>query len=260
MLHNLKIEWLKVKNYSTFWILSSLFIVSIFGINFITYVLPAPKSKDPMASAVVGTPFKFPEVWHTVAYLSSFLLFIPGLLIIIFITNEFSFKTHRQNIIDGMSRSEFIVTKMIIALLVSIMSTILVFLTAYFFGLNEGGNVSFKGIEYIGYYFVQAISYSGIAIVFALLFKRSGITIGVYFLYIVVLENLLAGILNKLTNHFGSYLPLESTDSLIPFPFFQALTKNLIYKPNITVLLILAVIYLIAYYIFSKRNFETADL
>ena len=37
MLHLLKIEWLKLKNYRTFWILSILFLISLFGINYIPY-------------------------------------------------------------------------------------------------------------------------------------------------------------------------------------------------------------------------------
>jgi ABC-2 type transport system permease protein len=260
MLHNLQIEWLKVKKYSTFWVLSGLFLVSLFGINYITYLIQSKAPKDPMSHAVVGTPFKFPEVWHTVSYMSSFLLFIPGLLMIIFISNEFSFKTHRQNIIDGMSRTEFIITKMVIAVILSVLCTVAVLITAYLFGLTTGGEVSYSGIKYITYFFVQAISYTVVAMVFGLLFRRSGIAIGIYFLYIVILENMMVGIINKFTNHFGEFLPLQCTDSLIPFPFFKSITQKLIYTPNTTALLIVAAIYLLAYFILSKRHFEMADL
>src|SRR6476620_12789663 len=112
MLHLLKIEWLKVKNYRTFWILGGLFLLSIFGINYIAFSIHEEQSKSAMANAIMGSPFNFPEVWHTITYMSSFLLFIPGLLMIISITNEFSFKTHRQNIIDGLSRTQFIHVKL----------------------------------------------------------------------------------------------------------------------------------------------------
>lgn len=39
MLQLLKIEWLKVKNYRTFWILSGLYLFSIWGANYIAYMV-----------------------------------------------------------------------------------------------------------------------------------------------------------------------------------------------------------------------------
>lgn len=261
MLHLLKIEWLKLKNYRTFWILSILFLISLFGINYITYLVQSNRPKDPMSTAIIGSPFQFPEVWHTVTYMSSFLLFIPGVLMIIAISNEFSFKTHRQNVIDGQSRTQFIVTKMLLAGILALVSTLVVFITAVLFGVFETGSVfSFTGINYVLYFFIQAVSYTMVSLLFGLFFRRSGIAIGVYFLYILVLENLLAGLLNKYVNHVGTYLPLETTDSLIPFPFFRNITSQFYYEPNFTVLLVLSAVYLTAYILVGKRKYETADL
>ena len=39
MIHLLKIEWLKVKNYKTFWIFTVLYFVSILGINYTGYYI-----------------------------------------------------------------------------------------------------------------------------------------------------------------------------------------------------------------------------
>ncbi len=99
MLQLLKIEWLKVKNYRTFWILSTLYLLSIWGINYIVYVIQWKIYHDKNAGDAAklflgGPPYAFPKVWAMTSYVSSFLLFIAGLLIIIIVTNEFSFKTH----------------------------------------------------------------------------------------------------------------------------------------------------------------------
>jgi ABC-2 type transport system permease protein len=261
MLHLLKIEWLKVKNYRTFWILSGLFLISIFGINYITYMIQDSQPKNAMTNAIIGSPpFEFPEVWHTVTYMSSFLLFIPGLLMIISITNEFSFKTHRQNIIDGLSRTQFIGVKLVLVTIVALFSTIAVAITTVSFGLGEKSTFSSTGIEYLLYFFIQALSYTGIALLFGILFRRSGIAIGVFFLYVTVLENFLGAILNKYYDPVGFFLPLESSDNLIPFPFFRNMTKKLLVKPDLQYLLIAAGIYLLIYYFISRRKFEKANL
>ena len=185
----LNIEWMKVKNYRTFWILSVLYLVSIFGVNYIAYLIWDARPKKSGIDMMVGNPpFQFPDVWHTVGYASSFLMFIPGLLMIISVTNEYSFKTHRQNVIDGWSRKEFILVKILMTVIVALVSTLAVFLTALLFGIYEGvSSVSFEKIEYIGYFFIQSLSYTSIALLFSILFKRSGLSIGFYFLYSLIL-------------------------------------------------------------------------
>lgn len=265
MLHLLKVEWLKLKHYRTFWILSVLYIISNYGLNYIALTLQqqvdSDIGKNSMGRAIIGTsPFAFPDVWQTVTFMCSFLLFIPALLIIISVTNEFSYKTHRQNIVDGWSRRQFILVKLALVVIASIIATIIAFIMGLVFGVQSGSTVSFDKIEYIGYFFIQALSYCSVAMIFALLLKRSGLAIGVYFLYIVVLENLLGGLLGRSIENAGHYLPLNTTDSLIPFPFLRKVADNFIYKPDYTILLPLAAAYLIVYFIFSVRRFETDDL
>jgi len=276
MLHLLKIEWLKVKNYRTFWILAILYLLSIWGINFIVYSVQekifekTSTSGDgsAMVKILVGDkPYAFPKVWQATADVSSFLLFIAGLIMIISVSNEYSFKTHRQNIIDGLSRTQFIMVKLVDGIIIALVSSILVVITGLFFGLFEGHtSVSFDHFEYILYFFLQALSYCWLAVLFAILFKRSGIAIGVFFLYTVILENVLALILNRafpssffLTGT-GNYLPIQSSDELMPFPAFEGLQRQISSPVNITVQLILVCAYLIIYFILSKRRFETADL
>jgi ABC-type transport system involved in multi-copper enzyme maturation permease subunit len=215
-----------------------------------------------MANMLIGNPpFQFPEVWQTVSYMSSFLLFIPGLLMIISFTNEYSYKTHRQNIIDGWSRRQFILVKMALTMVIAIVSTIAVFITALLFGLFEGGSsFTLEKLEYVAYFFVQALSYSAVALLFGLLFKRSGIAIGVFFLYVVVLENMLAGLLNRYVNNIGRFLPIETTDNLIPFPFLRNVVNQFRTVTDPMLLLVVSAVYLALYFFICLRKFESDDL
>lgn len=267
MLQLLKIEWLKVKNYRTFWILSALYLLSIWGINYIVYVIQWKVYHDKNAGDAAklflgGPPYAFPKVWAMTSYVSSYLLFIAGLIMIINVTNEFSFKTHRQNVIDGETRTQFVVTKLVCGIVVAIVSTIFVFLTAMFFGITaEEGGFSFENFQYILYFFLQALSYCWLAIFFSLLFKRSGISIGVFFLYTIVLENVLVQALNYYANGAGKYLPIQSSDELLPLPVLEKVQQEISKSEvNVTLQLILVIAYLAAYFFFSKRKFETADL
>ena len=266
MLHLLKIEWLKIKGYKTFWILTTLFLVSIVGVNYFAFNLKQAASQgNATANALFGSPFSFPNVWHTVSYLSSFLLFIPGLMIITSITNEYTYRTHRQNIIDGWSRLQFIHVKIALVIIISILSTIFVFFTALLYGALSGGEISFLKIEFIGYYFIQALSYSMVALLISVLIKRSGLSIGLFFLYSFIIENFVGAALNHMggsmssVNGLGDYLPLNTADNLIPFPFFRNIV-SLGTQPSLYLLLVISTVYLFLYYFFSVKKFTTQDL
>jgi ABC-type transport system involved in multi-copper enzyme maturation permease subunit len=144
---------------------------------------------------------------------------------------------------------------------VALIATIAVFITALFFGFYENAaSFSFEKVEFIGYFFIQALSYSSIALLFSLLFKRSGITIGVYFLYTLILENMLAALLNRYVDNMGRYLPLETTDNLIRVPVFKVIINQFTTSYNTTALLITSAVYLFIYYFVSFKKFEVDDL
>ncbi|HEY4154757.1 MAG TPA: ABC transporter permease, partial [Puia sp.] len=102
--HTLRIEWMKVKNYRTFWILTGIIVVCIPAFNYVIFDVTNNTFPKINGQSILGSPFSFPNVWKTVPYNAGLLLFIPAILIITLITNEFTYRTHRQNIIDGWSR------------------------------------------------------------------------------------------------------------------------------------------------------------
>ena len=262
MLKSLSIEWLKLKNYRTFWWLMGLFVVSLIGSNYISYQIKSVTGQSGRGGLdmLLGSPFSFPEVWQTVAYVSSFVLFLPGFLMVILITNEYSFKTHRQNIIDGVRRSAFALTKIIMAVCLSLLSTVLVFIIAMTTGFIAGGGFSLSGSEYILYFLLQALSYTLGGLLLGTLLKRSGLAIAIYLIYIAIIKNLLALLANHYLGGIGSYTPIKSADQLIPLPFFKSVAKELITPPDLTWLLIMTIAYLIAFYWITLRKFNTQDL
>lgn len=266
MWQRFQIEWMKLKNYRAFWVLGFLYLISIGGINYITFriqqnILESKQAKN-MAEMVLGQPpYSFPVVWQMTAFTSSFLLFIPGLLMIISVTNEYSYKTHRQNIIDGWTRRDFIVSKMLLAIFLAIVSTLMVMITATVFGFLEGSHdFSTEKFQFIGYFFLQALSYIMAALLLAVLIKRGGMAIGIYFLYTAVIENVIKSILNHYFNGIGQYMPLQSTDELIPAPLLDRIKSQFTAPPDYPVLLVVALVYLVSYFVVTAVKFEKDDL
>ena len=263
----LAIEWMKLKNYRAFWILFCIYLVTIFGANYIIYriqlIIYSERQAKGIATMMLGNPpYSFPTVWQAVAHVSSWLLFIPGLIMILTVTNEYSFKTHRQNIIDGWTRQQFITSKILLTAAFALLSTVVVAITAVIFGFMSGdASFSFEGFSYIGYFLLQAMSYIMVALLMGVLFKRGALAIGVFFAYSTVLEQILVLVLNKYANYAGRYLPLETTDVMVPFPHIQRLVNKLLATtPNYTAIFMVALAYLAAYLFVTVKKFQTDDM
>ncbi|MES2851021.1 MAG: hypothetical protein V4685_18365 [Bacteroidota bacterium] len=276
MLQLLKIEWLKIKNYSAFIVLGLFFILGVAGINYAAYIIKKNviDTSDPTGLIASSSPYDFSHTWQTTSYIAGWLLLLPGLLLILLITNEFSFRTHRQNIIDGWSRKEFFNVKLALVVITALVSTAVVFLTALLFGFASGTSFSFEHVDSVGYFFLKALSYNMVALLLSVLIRKTGFAIGLFFVY-MGFENFISAMLEGLSyylkvqkgfdiGNMGDYLPMNASDALLKFPqnAVTDLAKNAPGVPsNYTyVVLGLAILYLAVFYLWSRSRIVKTDL
>lgn len=257
-----------MKKYPAFWWMAGIVALAYPGMNYAIY---SNGYKDQLEDKQFGpilrmlpNPFTFPDVWHTVAFISSLFIFLPSVVVIMFITNEYTYKTHRQNIIDGWSRKEFMLSKMIDVGIVSVLATFLYMITAIVIGtINSGTSSHIFGeqTKYIGLFFLQTFSQLSLALLIALLVRKAFIALGVFLFYFFPLEPLLVGLSNKYKWGIGEFLPLEISDRLIPFPRFfirnESRWKDVVVQSNIHILytiLLLVITWGICYWINNKRD------
>src|SRR5690606_28369418 len=157
-------------------------------------------------------------------------------------------------------RKQFIHIKILLCIILAVISTFFTMLTAAGFGLSKTTAFSFEGFQYIGYFFLQALSYNFFALFLSVLIKRGGLAIGVYFIYAAILETLFSGILSHYFKNSGRYLPLEASDNLIPPPVLENVQKTISSVPDYQMLTIAAIGYLVIFYLFSRWRFEKDDL
>jgi ABC-2 type transport system permease protein len=221
----LKTEWLKIKKYPAFWWMFGIVSLSYPGMNYAIYY---SGYKDQLNDKKMGpilqlmpNPFTFPDAWQTVAFISSLFVFLPAIVVIMFITNEYSFKTHRQNIIDGWSRNQFMLSKVIDVGIISLMITLLYSITAFIIGTVNAGETTgntWEGTKYIGLFLLQQFSQLSIALLIALLVRKAFIALGIFLFYYFPFEPLMSNLAREYGYHFGEYFPLEISDRLIPRP------------------------------------------
>jgi ABC-2 type transport system permease protein len=263
----LRIEWLKLKYYRTFWILLAVIIVCIPAFNYVVYDFTDNNIPKINGQSLLGKPFSFPDVWRTVPYNAGALLFIPTILIITLFTNEFAYRTHRQNIIDGWSRSQFIRVKLTEVFLLTGFVTGIVILTCLYFGFltRTPGLIRAGWSEYrfILFFYVEMLDYSLIAVLIAMLVRRAGLSMGIFFLYLIVEQFVVTIGRNKYKQEWVDYLPEEVSDRLIPNSFARRMmsAENVNHWENhVPLYLSIAVLYILMLLLLISWRFRQTDL
>lgn len=262
----LSIEWMKLKRYRTFWIL----------IGFFAFLLPAWNyalnagivnlmggNKNGGGIDILNKAYGFDYVWQNMGFWTSLFVIFLAALIIIITTNEYQYRTNRQNVIDGLTRLQFFHTKCWLVLWLAILTTVYVFIVGFIFGITNGSMGDFPGeIQNLFYVFVLALNYYSFALVLSVFMKRSGLTMGMFFLYCIFIESLAKGLLNwKIDWNPGNYLPLQCSDELLPFPildFVKSLAKLKEAPPN-TPYVIMSFVWIAVYYIVARRKLLKSD-
>jgi ABC-2 type transport system permease protein len=264
----LRTEWLKMRKYPAFWAMLGIVALAYPGMNYMFY---SGGYRDQLADPKMGpvlqmlpNPFTFPDVWQTVAYISSLFIFLPALLVIMFITNEYTFKTHRQNIIDGWSRGQFLASKAIDLAIISLLVTTLYTATAFAIGTVNTGDASsnvWEGSRFIPLFFLLVFSQLSIALLIALVVRRAFIALGVFMFYYFPLEPWLVHMGREYAGGAGEFLPLEISDRLIPFPRWftrnEAEWKLTVAQSDIHILytiILIAVTWGLCFWINKKRD------
>ena len=186
-------------------------------------------------------------------------------------TNEYTFRTNRQNIIDGWSRQQFLQIKISLAFLFALFATVVVIICGFVFGWSTKSDLAFDGFSHIGYFFLKALSYNLFAVMLSVLIKKTGFCIGVFFIYLGA-ENIISQILDSYSLYIkkiykidlgslGDYLPMSASDGLLTFPNspLKAMTKDVLPTEYNGVVIFLAIIYLILFYLVSNRKILKSD-
>jgi len=226
----LAIEWLKIKRYRTFWVLVGLFLLllPLWNYEVANGLIKMGGGKNGIN--FLSTVYSFPQVWGNIGFWGSIFIMFITILVIIITTNEYAFRTDRQNVIDGWNRMQFFHAKIGLVISLSLAATLYLFILGMAFGGVNSGSLSGLFIEFqqVGYFFLLSVDYLGFGLFLAIWIRKSGLAIGLFLLYSLIIENILQWSINHYTDMpYGNLLPLQASDELLPFPVMQ-MAKNMI--------------------------------
>ena len=261
----LQIEWLKIKKYKPMWVIFGFLLLLLPSVTIGFGQLFGNFTEGNQAlTTVLGNPLDFNTVFYTAAYLNNGLNIAWGALLILMIGNEFQSKTMRQNVIDGQHRNEIIHSKLLLVLIFSLVSSLLVILSGLIAGIMFSKSTFYFDVvllKIFGISFFAAIMQMLFALLFAFLIKRPALSVILYLIYTVFIENVLVSIIvYGFKFKYGQLLLTQAPDELTINP----LTKNMKAETSIFIeqdaVWIACVIYAAAILFFLYRYINKTQL
>lgn len=171
--------------------------------------------------------FNFPYIWHFNSYVAALFKLFLAIVIVSMMSNEYSNKTLKQNLIDGLSKKEFILSKFYTVISLSAVSTLFLFVVSLILGLffssyTELG-IIFSDLEYLLAFFIKLVGFFSFCLFLGVLIKRSAFALG-FLLIWQFIEGILFIIFRSNTNsdiatNIMQFFPLNAMSNLIKEPF-----------------------------------------
>lgn len=172
--------------------------------------------------------FNFPYIWHFNTFITAFFKLFLAIVIVSMMSNEYSNKTIKQNLIDGLSKKEFVLSKFLTVLSFALLSTVFVFVVSMILGLvysdfNEL-SIIFSDLEFLLAFFVKLVGFFSFCLFLGVLVKRSAFALGFLILW-QVFEAIVRGVLRwkffdgQTTDTIMGFFPLNAMWNLLKEPF-----------------------------------------
>lgn len=169
--------------------------------------------------------FNFPFIWHFNTYIAGLLKIFLAVVIVSMMANEYSYGTLKQNLIDGLSKKEFVGSKFLVVVLFALGSTFFIFLLSVILGYSFSSytelSIVLTDIDYLFAYFVKLLAFFSFCLLLGILVKRSAFALGFLILWNII-EWILFGIMKwglfrdtEIAEKVSRFFPLESMSLLI---------------------------------------------
>ncbi len=227
MLHLLKVDLKKLLDYRTFWIIVGLYFFTLCmgaasGMEFLKWLARVIEGFGQSINITRIPLYHFPDIWQNLAWCGGLIKIVLAIMTVISITNEFSYRTIRQNIIDGLSREQFLLSKVATNFVLAFLSMAMVFIIATVAGFIYTPTLDFPygftGIGFYPAYFLEVFAFLSFALMLGVFIQRSGLTI-ILLLLSYLIEAIIKVNVDDYVPEIIPYFPLESIRNLVPLPF-----------------------------------------
>jgi hypothetical protein len=274
MIRAFTLEWLKLKNYRIFWVLFGIYLLAQLvitngGVFFLEWLKNQGADFDGLDPTMIPI-YDFPDIWQNTSWLGSFIKILISFIVIISVNNDLTYNTMRQNIIDGISKKEFILSKFSLIVFLSGVCTLVLFASGLITGFLYSSVTDLKyvlgDLEFVLAYFYQLVIFSMLAFLLSLIIKKAGFVIVFLLFYSSFLEPILTAILQYAdfakdhTAWLAKFFPVFSINNLIQVPFpkyiFREIQDSILWHEWLIATSWLVIFTYLIVFILNKRDLK----
>lgn len=211
----LHIEQVKLLNYNPFRITLGIYFIA-FTLGLLIY--PAVDKEIPVIS--LSDLFRFPDVWMFLTWVTEPYNVLLALIIIMITTKEFNNHTFKTQLIFGLSRTDLLLQKLLLVVVLSLFATLLLGITSLTLGLIYSYKLTFKiALEntwILSRYLLSSFAYMSMGLLIAMLIKNTALSLLTFLALRVFVDPVLFLVLRKYEVKW--YLPFRTTTQLTPVP------------------------------------------
>jgi ABC-2 type transport system permease protein len=171
--------------------------------------------------------YQFPNIWEFFPWVASWFNLLLAILIIVMTGNEYSFRTFRQHVVDGFSRTQLLTGKAFLILMIGIYSLLMVLLFSLIFGFifssDYSGGAFIRKTYILLVFFVQAIAFMSAGFFLAVLFRNTALAIILFILYRLIIEPVMRLFFPPEAR---LYFPIKVIANLTPRPEFLSISSG----------------------------------
>ena len=215
-------EYTKIWSYTAFRV-----IILLHFILFFLVVLVTSRLDITIPGFSTDYLYQFPNIWEFFPWVASWFNLLLAILIIVMTGNEYTFRTFRQHVIDGLSRSDLLTGKVFLIIAIAVYSMLMVLLFSLLFGFiftrDMTAGLFVKKTYILLVYFVQAVAYMSTGFLLAILFRNTALAIVLFILYRLIIEPVFRLFFPPEAR---LYFPMKVISNLTPMPEFLSISSG----------------------------------
>ena len=215
-------EYTKIWSYTAFRV-----IILLHFILFFLVVLVTSRLDITIPGFSTDYLYQFPNIWEFFPWVASWFNLLLAILIILMTGNEYTFRTFRQHVIDGLSRFDLLTGKVFLIIAIAVYSMLMVLLFSLLFGFiftrDMTAGLFVKKTYILLVYFVQAVAYMSTGFLLAILFRNTALAIVLFILYRLIIEPVFRLFFPPEAR---LYFPMKVISNLTPMPEFLSISSG----------------------------------
>lgn len=206
----------RLRGYRPFW---TIFLLTLITEFLLLLVLSNISTLTLQQTELPMLKFSFPHIWLNLSWIGRVVNYFMGFLLIQLVSADHEDLTLRQNMINGWSREDCLLSYHLLCLMLALVSLLMLLGFGFSFGHRMPGQaiMDLSHLRLLSCYLLQSFLLFQFALMVSLLVRRAVPSVFCFLGWLLILEPLLGSVVDaQIRKGYSEFLPFHSIGKLLP--------------------------------------------